>query len=432
MNNWIDYFYFFLFGFVLLLSMLGLWSARIMPGTDRWSRRYFLYYFFVLMVNSLLGILEMFIPYISVPMALVYLVLYLESVALSLPLLMPTVFLLHACGKSLRGSRLLYAAICLWGLYLAVLAVSLFADGFFTITPGVQYLRGPLYPLIPLPMDLLILLNLAGAFRYRKQLSRKTFLSFLTVSLPMAAALSVHLFIDVFALIDICVVLSGLTMYSLIISDMIEQDLRRQREIAEQQREIANQRASIMVLQMRPHFIYNTLMSIYSLCNLDPQKARQVTMDFTDYLRKNFNAVASSEMIPFSAELEHTRAYLAVEQAQYEEMLLVEYDTQFTHFRLPPLTLQPIAENAVKHGMNPYSGPLHVAIRTYHKDSSGVIIVEDNGPGFDPADNSEPHTALATIRQKLKLMCGGTLEISSRDGGGTAVTVTIPDRSPEA
>ena len=82
--------------------------------------------------------------------------------------------------------------------------------------------------------------------------------------------------------------------------------------------------------------------------------------------------------------------------------------------------------------MNPYSGPLHVAIRTYHKDSSGVIIVEDNGPGFDPADNSEPHTALATIRQKLKLMCGGTLEISSRDGGGTAVTVTIPDRSPEA
>ena len=173
MNNWIDYFYFFLFGFVLLLSMLGLWSARIMPGTDRWSRRYFLYYFFVLMVNSLLGILEMFIPYISVPMALVYLVLYLESVALSLPLLMPTVFLLHACGKSLRGSRLLYAAICLWGLYLAVLAVSLFADGFFTITPGVQYLRGPLYPLIPLPMDLLILLNLAGAFLHRKQLSRR-------------------------------------------------------------------------------------------------------------------------------------------------------------------------------------------------------------------------------------------------------------------
>ncbi|MDO5456577.1 MAG: histidine kinase, partial [Eubacteriales bacterium] len=70
-------------------------------------------------------------------------------------------------------------------------------------------------------------------------------------------------------------------------------------------------RASVMVLQMRPHFIYNTLMSIHGLCRIDPQKARQVTKDFTDYLRKNFNAVASDSPIPFSSELEHTRAYLA-------------------------------------------------------------------------------------------------------------------------
>ena len=79
-----------------------------------------------------------------------------------------------------------------------------------------------------------------------------------------------------------------------------------------------------MVLQMRPHFIYNTLMSIYSLCNQNPQKARQVTMDFTNYLRKNFNAVASENTIPLSTELEHTRAYLAVEQAQYDDLLIVD------------------------------------------------------------------------------------------------------------
>ena len=81
-------------------------------------------------------------------------------------------------------------------------------------------------------------------------------------------------------------------MYSFILSDQIEQDLRRQqeiarqeREIARQQREIAHQRASVMILQMRPHFIYNTLMSIYSLCMFDPEKARQTTMNFTNYLR---------------------------------------------------------------------------------------------------------------------------------------------------
>jgi len=184
-----------------------------------------------------------------------------------------------------------------------------------------------------------------------------------------------------------------------------------------------------MVLQMRPHFIYNTLMTIYSLCNLDPQKARQVTMDFTDYLRKNFKAVASENTIPFSAELEHTRAYLAVEQAQYEEMLVVEYDTQFTQFRLPPLTLQPLAENAVKHGLNPDAEPLHVTIRTCRTDKASVIVVEDNGPGFDASKMNETHTTLTNIRQRLEWMCGGKMEITPRDGGGTIVTVTIPDRN---
>ena len=154
-------------------------------------------------------------------------------------------------------------------------------------------------------------------------------------------------------------------------------------------------------------------------------------MDFTNYLRKNFNAVASDSAIPFTAELEHTRAYLSVEQVQYEELLIVEYDTPFTRFRLPPLTLQPLVENAVKHGMDPYAGPLHILIRTRHTDAGSVITVEDNGPGFDPAEDSEPHIALTNIRQRLEMMCGGKLEVTLRNGGGTTVTMTIPDRHAE-
>ena len=272
-----------------------------------------------------------------------------------------------------------------------------------------------------------MLLTLAGTIRRRKRLSRKTFMCLLVAVLPMTVSLFIHLFVDIFPLIDVSLVLTGLSMYSRILSEQIDQDLHREREIAKQQREIANQRARIMVLQMRPHFIYNTLMSIYSLCNLNPQKARQVTMDFTDYLRKNFNAVASETPVPFSAELDHTRSYLAVEKAQHEDMLLVEYDTRFTNFRLPPLTLQPIAENAVKHGMNPYAGPLHITIRTCHTDSAGVIVVEDNGPGFEAAEESESYPALKNIRERLEWMCKGKLEITSREGGGTVVTVTIPD-----
>ena len=109
----------------------------------------------------------------------------------------------------------------------------------------------------------------------------------------------------------------------------------------------------------------------------------------------------------------------------------MEYDTPFTRFRLPPLTLQPIVENAVKHGMNPYNGPLHVVIRTRHTENDSVITVEDNGPGFDPSDKSKPHTTLENIKDRLSMMCQGSLLVTPREGGGTKVTITIPDRRGE-
>jgi LytS/YehU family sensor histidine kinase len=154
-------------------------------------------------------------------------------------------------------------------------------------------------------------------------------------------------------------------------------------------------------------------------------------MDFTNYLRRNFNAVASDSAIPFSTELEHTRAYLAVEQAQYDDMLIVDYDTSYTRFCLPPLTLQPIVENAVKHGLDPDSEPLHISIRTQHSDSGTEIIVEDNGRGFAPADDGEKHFALKNIRQRLEIMCSGSLAITPGKDGGTVVTVTIPDNTAQ-
>lgn len=153
-------------------------------------------------------------------------------------------------------------------------------------------------------------------------------------------------------------------------------------------------------------------------------------MDFTAYLRKNFTAIASSEPIPFSSELEHTRAYLAVEQAQYEDSLFVDYDTPHTCFRVPPLTLQPIVENAIKHGRDPYAGPFHISIRTRKTDSGSDIIVADNGRGFDSCDKGdELHIALKNIQQRLKIMCNGYLNITSGNGNGTIVTVIIPDNA---
>ena len=441
MNDWIEIFSFSIAGAALLLSVMGLWFAAIIPGIDRWSKRFFMSYFLVFMLCCLTSIIESVFQHFIVSGAVFYFLMLLESLLLSLPLPMLTVFLLHCCGENVSSSKLLRTVIGSWVIYFIVSLSSALIEGFFYLTPDNQYYRGPLYPLLLLPAIAIQLLNLVGTIKRRKRLSGKVFSAFLIAILPITIALIVHLFYDVFPLIDISHVCSVLAMYSLILSDQIEQDrlhqqeivkqqresARQQLKIARQEREIAHERTSVMVLQMRPHFIYNTLMSIHSLCRLDPMKAQQITMDFTNYLRKNFNAVASKNVIPFSAELEHTRAYLAVEQAQYDDMLVVDYDTPFTNFRLPPLTLQPIVENAVKHSMDPYSGPLQISIRTRYTDSGAEITVKDNGCGFDHAGDSGQGIALKNIRQRLEIMCGGYLTITPNEGGGTVVTVTIPD-----
>ena len=420
MNGWNDFFYYFIIGSTLLLSTLGLWFTAIMPGVDRWNRRFFRSFFLVLILSVCSVLTDIALRAASAPCAVIRFMQVLECLLLALPVPMMTVLLLHCCGENMRETRLLQAVPGLWAVY-AVLATSgLVIDAFYFVTPDRQVHRGPWYPLMLLPVIAILLLDLAAVIGRRRLLSRKVYLSFFITLLPMTVTLLVQTFVDAFLLLDVCMVLSALSMYGLVLSDQIEQDLC-------QQREIAQQRASIMVLQMRPHFIYNTMTSIYCLCSQDPEKAQQVVMDFTTYLRKNFTAVASAAPIPFSSELEHTRAYLAVEQAQYSKSLTIEYDTPHTFFRVPPLTLQPIVENAVKHGRDPNAGPLHISIRTRKTDTGSEITVSDTGCGYDPADDSEPHVALKNIRQRLRLMCGGSLSITPNDGGGTTVTVTIPD-----
>ena len=304
-------------------------------------------------------------------------------------------------------------------MFFLLLVSTLFTDHIYYITPDGQFQRGAWYPLLIVPLSVIMILNFLCLLRWRRQLSQKYYHGFLIAIIPITAVLIVHIFVDVTALIDISTVLSAISMFGLIISEQIEQNFR-------QQQEIAQQKAAINVLQMRPHFIYNTMMSIYYLIAQDTEKAQKITLDFTTYLRKNFTAFAKDETIPFTEELEHTRAYLAVEQTRFEDELFVEFDTPFTRFRIPPLTLQPIVENAVRHGLDPELNPLYVTIKTRQTNDGSVITIEDTGPGFKDGDNNEPHIALANIKERLEMMCKGTLKIDSTEDKGTTVTIFVP------
>ena len=406
-------------GAAMMLFLLGFASAVIIPGIDRWSKRFFIAYFSVLLMYGVFGVTDEFInkrPELNELLGVVY---YFETLFSSILMPMMTTYLLHCSGEDLRKSPLLRIVSVLWILFFIMAIIAPFSNLFYYSTPEEPFCRGPLYPLMTVCIEAILVLNLAGVIRRRNKLSERYYYAFLAGCVPMTIAMFIHMFVSVFMLFAFGVAVCAYSMFGIILSDQIEQNVRQQREIAHQQ-------AKIMVLQMRPHFIHNTMTGIYYLCGQDPKKAQQVTLDFNTYLRKNFTALASEEPVPFSEELEHTRAYLAVEQVQFEDLLFVDFDTPYTSFSVPPLTLQPIVENAVKHGMDPDSGPLHISIRTRKTDSDSEIIVEDNGTGYDPAGDSEPHFALTNIRQRLKMMCGGKLEIMPRNGGGTVVRVTIP------
>ncbi len=208
----------------------------------------------------------------------------------------------------------------------------------------------------------------------------------------------------------------------------VREAILRERVLRKREEELRDAKVKTMMNQIRPHFIYNTLSSIYVLCMDDPQKAMQVIQDFTDYLRANFTALSATELIAFSDELRHIKAYVAVESLRYGEKLRVEYDSKHTAFRLPPLTLQPLVENAIKHCLGKGIGPEHIAIRTWAEKNGAFIAVEDDGPGFAQnwKEDDEQHIGIENVQERLRLMCGGTMTIHSDSSKGTVITVFIP------
>ena len=410
---------FLLCGGAFMLALLGIFVTIVMPGIDDRTRHFFTPFFSILLLYVILCIADL-LTYYDPDMAQAQRIIsYFESLLYSLIMPLLTIYLLRNCGEKLRESKLFRFVFVLWIMSFTMLQTTLFTNLFYYITDDNKFVRGDLYTLMCAPSVLTIVVTLRGLILRRNKFNRRHFFSFLACLLPLTIVSVLHIYISVFPLLGVCLTLTILLMFMINLLDLIEYYMR-------QQAEISRQRANIAILQMRPHFIYNTMTSIYYLCDQDPEKAKQVTLDFTTYLRKNFTAIASEDTIPFSEELEHTRAYLAVEMAQFEDILSVDYDTPHTHFRLPSLTLQQIVENAVKYGCDPDSEPLHIVIRTRATDLGSEITVEDNGPGYEDADDNKPHIALANIKERLELMCGGTMSISKRERGGTVVRIIIP------
>jgi sensor histidine kinase YesM len=190
--------------------------------------------------------------------------------------------------------------------------------------------------------------------------------------------------------------------------------------------ELARSRISTLMSQIHPHFIYNTLGSIEQLCELDPPKAAKLVNDFSKYLRGNFCEIDNTRLIRVSKELEHTKYYIGIEKVRFPD---IEFIAEMTcsDFSIPALTIQPIVENAVKHGILKRDVGGTVKVKVFETDRSYFISVKDNGVGFNVSElEKDNHIGLRNIKSRLEAMCSGILHIESIVGVGTKITVEIP------
>ena len=308
------------------------------------------------------------------------------------------------------------------GLNAAVHATALFSKICFTINTENRYHGGPLrFACLVFSAILLVDLLYLSIHEYRNIRRRELVIPiFVVVSIIVSFYLDRRLdkLTPIVAYLTIAIVSCCLLYYI-----WLHMQFAREHERALE----AEQRIQIMMTQIRPHFLYNTISTISALCYTSPEKAGRICDSFGLYLRQNLESLGTAGLIPFVDELAHTRTYTDIETTRFEN-IRVEYDIRDENFSVPPLTLQPIVENAIRHGAFAQEEGL-VRVRAQNTRGVHQIEVWDNGDGFDPGKliaGDARHIGLWNVRERLERMCGGSLTIVSGNGKGTTVTIEIP------
>lgn len=187
--------------------------------------------------------------------------------------------------------------------------------------------------------------------------------------------------------------------------------------------------------QISPHFLYNTLNTIIGLSYTDTGKVREALNNLSVYFRGKLDLHRIKGLVNLSSELEMVNAYLEIEKLRYGERLELEYDIEEDlHAMIPPLTLQPIIENAVKHGISVKPGGGKIKISAKKEDENLIkIVIEDKGVGMSEEKRQEilygnnKRIGLKNVVEKIKIVKGSSFELETEIGKGTRVQILIPE-----
>ncbi len=200
-------------------------------------------------------------------------------------------------------------------------------------------------------------------------------------------------------------------------------------ELAQAKLQAAQAQLQALKMQLHPHFLFNTLNSISALLNEDVEAADEMLARLGDFLRLTLEN-SGAQMISLRDELEFSRRYLEIEQVRFQDRLTVQMDieAQTLEAQVPNMILQPLIENAIRHGISQRLANGKIEIHAARQDNQLRLTVQDNGPGVALSENSKTGVGLANTRERLKQSYSGVhnFEIQAAPEGGTLVTLTIP------
>lgn len=317
--------------------------------------------------------------------------------------------------------------------YLCLVVISLFNGMLFDFDSNGYYADGQYYYIVRLLDFITLLLEIIMVIMFWKILTIKGTVSLLSFSVLPLLTMPMLSYWDPTPLL-VSTTLSLLVIFMLFrgeltrqLSEKEIQLVEKNRELAQKERQITESRISTMISQIQPHFIYNTLGTIHQLCLEQPEKAAELTRSFSQYLRGNFSELNNSVPIRFSQELNHIKCYMSIEQVRFPD-IQIEYDLKAEDFNLPALSVQPLVENAVKHGLMGLESGGKITVSTYETDADYCVCVKDNGVGFDMTFvyDKKKHIGIQNIRERLSAMCDGNLTVNSQPDKGTTAVITIP------
>ncbi len=222
---------------------------------------------------------------------------------------------------------------------------------------------------------------------------------------------------------------------------LIKYAFAMQRNLFEIKESLERSRVELLSSRMKPHLIQNTLLAIQELCYVEPIKAVDAIGSLSKYLRTTFSLTSDKKMISFTSELEYIHAYIEIQKICYGDEVNFIEDIEVEDFYIPTMTLQPIVENAVKHGIRKKIGVGHVRLSTTMQGDNVMVTISDDGVGFDNGKeilNSLKRidsdrgmiirTSSENIYYRLKYLAHASLDIKSEVGIGTTVTIVLPKR----